>query len=140
MRIEKIPVKNESVEPEIKRKVKKPKEKIRVPSKEKMIAESNIEVSSSSHVAPSKRRSSAYITNIIKQTVSSPTRSYSAHSNRGDTSHYYDYYAPSSTHEPRNNTSPYYYEHDRRLRERTRTRYITEIYDKATNRFIPTTC
>ncbi|CAF2116447.1 unnamed protein product [Rotaria magnacalcarata] len=130
-----IPVKDESTSQEMKKKIKHRKEKfdVKIPS-----AVSSVEITSSNHVAPSKKRPNSYITSIVKQPTSPTYRSHSTHSDRIYTNNY-DHYSPSTTTEQWNDYTSCY-RNDRGSQEPEQATYITEVYDKATNRFIPTTC
>ncbi len=90
-----------------------------------------VEITSSNYTAASKKRQSALIASITK-------RSQSANVDRRHVNHY-NYYSP-SLYNQRWNVLTYYPSNYHLPREETRTKYITEIYDKATNRFIPATC
>ena len=80
----------------------------------------------SRHSNSSKKRQSALITTIIKPTPHTP-RSHSAHTGRIQSNHH----PPSASSSSSQQT---YYP---TVKEQKPTKYITEIYDKATNRFIP---
>lgn len=98
----------------------------------------NLEVKSSNHAAPGRAKRNGYLANIVKRSPSPTLRSHSAHIN-GKKGEHYDY-TTYSTAGQKWNVITYYPKHDRKHQEHTQTKYITEIYDKATNRFIPTTC
>ena len=85
--------------------------------------------SKSSHSNSSKKRQSALITTIIKPTSSHAPRSHSAHTGRTQGNHH-------NASSQQWNVSTYY----PNVKEEKPTKYITEIYDKATNRFIPANC
>ena len=83
----------------------------------------------------SKRRQTTLITTIIKPTPSDSSRSRSAHTPRVNIHHS----SPSSTFQQWDPTT--YYPHDYYYSSEGKPiRYITEIYDKTTNRFIPANC
>ncbi|CAF2992261.1 unnamed protein product [Rotaria socialis] len=135
VKIRKIPVKDESTSQEMKKKTKNRHEK----SDFKIASTvSSVDVTSSNHVAPSKKRPNAYITSIVRPETSPTYRSHSTHSDHINTNNY-DYYPPSTTTEQWNDYTSCY-RNGRRSREPEQATYITEVYDKATNRFIPTTC
>jgi hypothetical protein len=100
-------------------------------------SKSTLEVTSSNHSAPSKRRQTTLITNIVKRPTQA-SRSHSAHANRKQRSHY-RFYSPSSSSSEQWDVTTYYPANYHIFEEEKPTRYITEIYDKATNRYIPTT-
>jgi len=76
----------------------------------------------------------------IKRLPHYPSRSFSANLNRAQIRYYYESYPQNPIQQQQSNAvfqyPTYYYTSDG-LR---RPKYITEIYDKATNRYIPTTC
>ncbi len=85
--------------------------------------------------ALSKKRQSALITSIVKRAPTQTSRSHSAHTDRTQVNHF----PPSSSTQQWNVTTYYSANHQLSKKEKP-TKYITEIYDKTTNRFIPTTC
>ncbi len=103
-------------------------------------SKSNLELTSSNHVAPSKRRQTTLITNIVKRPSSHTSRSHSAHTGHEQVNHYNMFSPPSSSSTQQWNVTTYYPPNYHTSREEKQTKYITEIYDKATNRFIQTTC
>lgn len=98
----------------------------------------NIEVTSSSHTAPAKKRLSTMVINTVQRPPSHSSRSQSAHTDRGQTS-YHSFHSPSISN-PQWNVTTYYPTNHHKSNERKPTKYITEIYDKATNRYIPAKC
>lgn len=83
--------------------------------------------------ASSKKRETTVITTIVKPTAYQSSRSRSAHTSRTQNSHY----SSPTSHWNVSSVYPYEYYHSGNKKP---TRYITEIYDKATNRFIPANC
>jgi len=123
--IKKIPVGEVSAVKETKMKVKQLKEKV-----------------PTTDTASSKRRHTTVIANIVKRAPSQTSRSHSqtsrshsAHNGRRQV----NYFSPSPSTQQWN-VSTYYLTNYHKSNEEKQTKYITEIYDKATNRFIPTTC
>jgi len=135
--IKKITVKDKPAVKETKKNIKKLKENIPATDVTIGASKSNFEVTSSNHIAPSKRRQSALITNIVKRPPFYTPRSHSANTGRTQVNHYshYPFSSPSQW-----NVTTYYPTNYHKFKEEKQTKYITEIYDKATNRFIPTKC
>lgn len=96
----------------------------------------NIEVTTSNHTAPAKKRLSTVLIDPVKESISHQSRSRSAHTDRKQVAHHH-YHSPSVASHHWNVTT--YYPKDY-YKSAEPTKYITEIYDKATNRYIPTNC
>ncbi|CAF3010952.1 unnamed protein product [Rotaria sp. Silwood2] len=136
--IETPPARDEPTEQEIKDDVKNFFKKVAVTNLAMASGKTGRDIMVINHAVPYKKRPGAFITNIVKQTNSSSSRSRSAHSDRIQMNHQ-NYSSPSNTAEQWE-IIPYYYKNNRKLQEQKQTKYITEIYDKATKRFIPITC
>lgn len=109
------------------------KAKVQLKETEPMIESSR----RSNRRASSKKRQTTVITTIVKPTTYESSRSRSAHTPRTHI-HQHQHHHPTST--PRWDVTtfyPYDYYHSGNKKP---TKYITEIYDKATKRFIPTNC
>jgi hypothetical protein len=119
-----------SAKEETKKNVKETKEKVAVADLKAVPNRSKLEITSSNYVAASKKRQSALITSITK-------RSQSANVDRRQVN-YHKYSSPTASMQQWN-VITYYPTNYPVPKGETRARYITEIYDKATNRFIPAT-
>ncbi|CAF3861695.1 unnamed protein product [Rotaria sordida] len=129
---------DEPTEQEIKNDAKKFIEKVAMTDKRMASGKSNREMMVFDPTASRKKRSGAFITSIVKQTHSPSSRSQSAHTGRIKMNHY-NYYSPLPATQQWE-VIPYYPNNDHILQRKAQTQYITEIYDKATKRFIPITC
>ncbi|CAF1493499.1 unnamed protein product [Adineta steineri] len=90
------------------------------------------------HVEISKKRQSVLISNIVKRSSSEAPRSHPAHLGRTQVT-YFDQVPYSQTIEEWD-VITHYPANYRTSNEQPQGKYITEIYDKATKRFIPATC
>jgi len=124
------PVEDTPVVQEVQKNVIRLKEKI---------AATDLGVPSDSDRAQSqKKRQSVLATSITKRSSSETPRSHSAHNSRTHIT--YSNHFPYPPTNQQWNVVTYYPANQRTSKEQSQTKYITEIYDKATKRFIPATC
>ncbi|CAF1078351.1 unnamed protein product [Rotaria sp. Silwood1] len=135
--IERASDKDESTVQEIKNDVKKFLEKVAVTDIAMTSGKTGREIIIFNQ-STYKKRPNALITSIVKQNHSPSSRSHSAHAGRKHISHYKH---PSTSPDAKQwEIVPYHSKNNYTFQEETPTKYITEIYDKATNRFIPIRC
>jgi hypothetical protein len=103
------------------------------------VAVTDLGVPSDSDRAQSqKKRQSVVATSITKRSSSETPRSQSAHNSRTHITYSNHFAYPPANQQ--SNVITYYPANQRTSKEQPQTKYITEIYDKATKRFIPATC